>query len=289
MVLMDNFDPKDKLLIIHADDVGMCHSENTATFLGFKEGIVSSCSIMMPCPWVLEAVEFFKNNPHYDYGVHSTLTSEWKLYRWGPLSLRSGESTLIDNQGYFYKDAFDAAKASKNDVDAELEAQVKRIFKFGLKPSHLDTHMGVVLLRPDFLETYLRTALNNDLIPMLTKPIMEALEEAVENSEISKEIVEKVLESGIPVLDNLFDSTFGSDLHERIAWFRNTLKNIEPGTLTQLIVHLGLSDEEMKAITPSYMERVLDYQLVTSKEAVKIVEELGFTLIGWRDLKKRRV
>lgn len=113
MVLTSRFDPRDKLLIIHADDVGMCHSENIATFLGFKDGVVSSCSIMMPCPWALEAAEFFKNNPHYDYGVHSTLTSEWKLYRWGPLSLRGEDSTLIDSQGYFYRDAFDAAKASK--------------------------------------------------------------------------------------------------------------------------------------------------------------------------------
>jgi predicted glycoside hydrolase/deacetylase ChbG (UPF0249 family) len=289
MVLTSNFDPKDKLLIIHADDVGMCHSENMATFLGFKEGIVSSCSIMMPCPWVLEAVEFFKNNPHYDYGVHSTLTSEWKLYRWKPLSLRSEESTLTDGQGYFYRDAFEAVKASKNDVDAELEAQVKRIFKLGLRPSHLDTHMGVVLLRPDFLESYLKIALKNDLIPMLTKPIMDAIVKTGEGMEISREVVERLLESGIPVLDNLFDSTFGSDLNERISWFRNVLKSIEPGTLTQLIVHLSLPSEEIKAITPSHMERVLDYQLVTSKEAFKIVEELGFTLIGWRDLKGERV
>ncbi len=106
MILTSNFDPKDKLLIIHADDVGMRHPENMATFLGFKEGIVSSCSMMMPCPWVLEAVEFFKNNPHYDCGVHSTLTSEWKLYRWGPLSLRSEEPTLMDDQLVASKEAF---------------------------------------------------------------------------------------------------------------------------------------------------------------------------------------
>lgn len=177
----------------------------------------------------------------------------------------------------------------KNDVYSELETQVRRAFKLGLKPSHLDTHMGVVLLRPDFLETYLRIALDNGLIPMLTRPIMEAIENAGQASGISRETIDKILKLNVPILDGLLDSTQGSDLHERIAWFRNMLKGIKPGTLTQLIVHLSIPDEEIKAITPSYMERILDYQLVTSKEALKIVEELGFTLIGWRDLKERRV
>lgn len=291
MPLTGGFDRNDKLLIIHADDVGMCHTENKATFLGFQNGVVSSCSLMMPCPWILEAVEFFKENPDYDYGIHSTLTSEWRLYRWGPVSSRSEVPTLLDEQGYLHKEAKDAAKASRKEVEAELRAQVKRAFDLGLQPSHLDTHMGTVFFRPDLLETYVKVALDNGLIPMLIKPTDSAFEAAKQMGiTISGDLVSRILEAGTPMLDNFIGITFGSDLQERIKWFRDVLKDIKPGTLTQMIVHLGLPDEEMKAIIPgqgvtSHVDRYLDYQLVTSREARQIIEELGFTLVGWKDLK----
>jgi predicted glycoside hydrolase/deacetylase ChbG (UPF0249 family) len=292
MALPSGFDQKDKLLIIHADDVGMCHSENMATFLGFQNGVVSSCSLMVPCPWILEAVEFFKENPDYDHGVHSTLTSEWRLYRWGPVSSKSKVPTLLDEQGYLHKEAKDAAEASREEVETELIAQVKRAFELGLHPSHLDTHMGPVFFKPDLLETYVRVALNNGLIPMLIKPTDNAVELAKQMGiMISEKLVNRILKSGMPMIDNFIGITFGSDLQERIKWFRNMLKDIKPGTLTQIIVHLGLPDEEMKAIIPSHgvtshTDRYLDYQLVTSREAKEIVESLGFTLVGWKDLKE---
>lgn len=283
---------EDKLLIIHADDVGMCHSENAATFLGFQNGIVSSCSIMMPCPWILEAAEFFKENLDYDHGVHSTLTSEWRLYRWGPVSSKSEVPTLLDGQGYLHREVKDAVKASREEVEAELRAQVKKAFELGLNPSHLDTHMGPVFFRPDLLETYVRVALDNGLIPMLIKPTDSAFEVAKQMGiMISEDLVNRILKAGTPMLDSFIGITFGSDFQERIKWFRNVLKNIGPGTITQIIVHLGLPDEEMKAIIPSqgvtsHIDRYLDYQLVTSREAREIIESLGFTLVGWKDLKE---
>jgi len=294
MPLTGGFDRNDKLLIIHADDVGMCHTENKATFLGFQNGVVSSCSLMMPCPWILEAAEFLKENPDYDYGVHSTLTSEWRLYRWGPVSPKSKVSTLLDEQGYLHREAKDAAKASREEVEAELRAQVERAFELGLHPSHLDTHMGPVFFKPDLLETYVRVALDNSLIPMLIKPTDSAFKVAERMGiVISEDLVSRILKAETPMLDNFIGMTFGSDLQERIKWFRNVLKDIGPGTLTQIIVHLGLPDEEMKAIIPSqgvtsHRDRYLDYQLVTSREAKGIVETLGFTLVGWKDLKEAR-
>ncbi|MEM3747081.1 MAG: polysaccharide deacetylase family protein [Thermoproteota archaeon] len=291
MPLTGGFDRNDKLLIIHADDVGMCHTENKATFLGFQNGVVSSCSLMMPCPWILEAVEFFKENPDYDHGIHSTLTSEWRLYRWGPVSSRSEVPTLLDEQGYLHKEAKDAAKASWQEVDVELRSQVKKAFDLSLRPSHLDTHMGIVFFRPDLLETYVKVALDNGLIPMLIKPSDSAFEIAKQMGiVISEDLVSRILKSDTPMLDNFIGMTFGSDLQERVKWFRNVLKNIKPGTLTLMIVHLGLPDEEMKAIIPgqgvtSHVDRYLDYQLVTSNEARQIIDELGFTLVGWKDLK----
>ena len=286
MPLPSGFDREDKLLIIHADDVGMCHSVNEATFTGFQQGVVSSCSIMMPCPWVLEAAKFFRENPQYDHGIHSTLTSEWIFYRWGPVSSKNEVPSLLDDQEYLWRNAEDAAKAPAEEVEVELRSQVKRAFDLDLKPSHLDTHMGTVYFRPDLLETYIKVALDSNLIPMLIRPTENALELAKEMGIVLSEgTISNILKSGLPMLDNFVGSTFGSDLQERIKWFRATLNEVKPGTITQVIVHLSLCSDEIKAIMPSYAERCLDYELVTSKEAIKIIDELGFTLVGWKDLR----
>src|SRR3954466_14605439 len=70
-----------KLLILHADDLGVAHSENAASFDALDRGAINSGSVMMPTPWVTEVVEYAKTHPNADIGVHLTLTAEWKTYR----------------------------------------------------------------------------------------------------------------------------------------------------------------------------------------------------------------
>mgnify|MGYP000464575565 FL=1 len=144
------FSKDDKILIIHADDIGMSHSVNRAALDLFKFGLVKSGSIMTPCPWIKEVRTLLDSIPNVDLGIHNTLTSEWKYYKWSPLSQSPG---LRDPLGYFWPTLGEAVRhASSQEVMHELEAQINFAQNLGIKPTHLDSHMGVHFARPDYLK-----------------------------------------------------------------------------------------------------------------------------------------
>ncbi|RLF03788.1 MAG: hypothetical protein DRK00_08150 [Thermoprotei archaeon] len=277
------YDSGDKLLIVHADDVGMCHSVNAATFERLMDGSVSSASLMAPCPWILEAVEFFKENRGCDVGVHSTLTSEWRFYRWRPLTAAKG---LIDEDGFLPSTVGEvASRASPAEVMAELEAQVGWLASRGVELSHLDTHMGTVYARPEFLEAYLEVARNHQLIPMVPS-LRRELIEAARAQGLPVDELRSIIARAPVKLDYLLAGVPGHTLDEKARALTLFLKSLEPGTVSQVIVHLGLDTDELRAIIgDGYRERYFEYLLVGSSDVERMLESLGIHLISWRDLK----
>ena len=236
-----------RYLIVHADDAGMSHSVNMATFAGLESGIVTSASVMVPCPWFKEFAEYAKTHPQYDYGIHLTLNSEWDNYRWGPVASRDKVPSLVDATGCLWDNVAQVAKAASGaEVKIELKAQIDRALAFGVPLSHLDTHMGTVLSRPDLVEVYVDLAIEYDLPVLFFKrmaPTMEKEYPALADR-FQKSIL-KLTERKLPLLDNLLQFYGGNNLEQRKQHYYDELAKIAPG-VTQLIIHCGQDNEELR-------------------------------------------
>jgi chitin disaccharide deacetylase len=129
-------------LLIHADDFGMCGSVNAAIAEAFDTGVIDAAAIMVPCPASEEAIQLSLSHPEWDVGVHLTFTSEWDGLRWGPVAPPAAVPSLVDQDGYFWKDiSLFTAHAVPAEIEVELDAQLRRVYDFGLQPTHIDCHM----------------------------------------------------------------------------------------------------------------------------------------------------
>lgn len=137
-------------LIIRSDDAGMSHSVNMALERLIESGLPVSVSVMFPTPWYQETVEILKRHPTVAVGIHLTLNSEWKNYRWGPVSGRSAVPTLVDEEGYFFPsaEALFQHRPDSKEVERELRAQIDRARRSGLRIDYVDYHMGTATRDP---------------------------------------------------------------------------------------------------------------------------------------------
>src|SRR5271165_2073508 len=153
------YPPDSKLLIIHADDLAVAHSEDAASFDALDRNAVTSASIMIPCPWLTEVAAYAKTHPDADLGLHLTLTSEWSTYRWGPVASKNLVPSLLDASGYLWPDTPEAVRSLKADeAEREIRAQIERAIAMGIHPTHLDSHMGALFSRPDLFAAYVKVA-----------------------------------------------------------------------------------------------------------------------------------
>lgn len=263
-----------KLLIIHADDLGVSHSENIATFKAIENGSVNSASIMMPTPWVLEAVSYAKANPDtHDIGVHLVLSSEWKHYKWAPVSSKDKVPSLIDENGYFHEGC--GTDLNLDEVEAELKAQVDRAYAMGFEPTHLDTHMGCVLKTKELTEVYLKIGQLYHL-PVLV--VEQFLTPALKEKYNVKGVVDYFY--------NLTPETYSKGTE---AYYTHVLKNLKPG-LSYFSIHTAYDNDEMKGMTLDHPDwgsewRQKDFDFFTSKACKELLEKENIILVNWRQIK----
>ncbi len=272
-------------LIIHADDGGLCHSINRAIIEALKAGIVTSTSLMVPCPAFDEIADYFSNNPQHDVGVHFTLTCGYSPKPWGPVSGKHKVPSLVDANGYFWSTVEHLlANADPKDIATELRAQVERLLQFGIKPTHLDSHRGVVFQDFRFLEIYVKLGIEYKIPPLLLKPTETTFKAAEEQGiKLDLQKIKMLLEMGLLFLDQLYmigENDLSFD--ERENQYIQTIRQIPPG-ISQLIIHPGYDDEDLNLLTANGKYRNDDRVIFSDSRIKQLVEEQNINLVGWKE------
>ena len=294
-----------RYLIINADDYGMCHSSNIAVEELFKKGGITSATIMAPCAWSVEAARFAATHPEYAIGLHLTLTSEWKNYRWAPVSHGKVDS-LIDGEGFMWHESDDFEKhADLAEVEAEICAQYDKLAKFGFKPSHFDNHMGslygIETGRFELLELTIKQCAVHGGMPFRfpTKFTDEQFSNTMLGIHVPKETVLGLLDkvkagaeqAGVAVLDYLMPGDWNGPQAQSYGNFREYIfekYRAFPDGIIETYIHPAVESDELKAISGSWERRVWEYRLFSDPKTLEFIDDIGIRLINYRDLKKMR-
>ena len=293
-----------KVLIIHVDDVGMSFESNQGAINAIKNGVANSLSVMMPCGWVPGFVHYLKENKDLDAGLHLTMTSEWKDYRWGPVADKSKVKGMVDTEGALWRGVADVVKhATPDEVETEIRAQLDRARTMGFEPTHLDSHMGTLFATPEFLQRYLKVGMQEKIPVMFPgghNTVVQQQEKGIADQLAMTRIVGKQLwEAGLPVLDDLENSSYGwkgpenGDKSEKALQKYKTEKyikaiaNIKPG-LTMVIMHCTIHSDIFPHISDSFPTREGDYLAMIDPELRKYIEKEGIILTTWREAMQRR-
>ena len=199
-------------VVVHVDDVGMCHGANVAFAELSRSGAVSAGSVMVPCPWSSEVLEWAAAEPSLDLGVHLTLNAEQEHYRWAPVSSPPAGAGLVDDRGLMWRRVAQVREHAHPDaVEEEWRAQIDRALSFGVDVTHLDAHMGSSLA-PEFCSRYVALGVEYD-IPVLITSALAAYGPkkhlAGVSEEVFAEFVAAARAAGMPVFDRVLETDFG--------------------------------------------------------------------------------
>jgi chitin disaccharide deacetylase len=282
--------PRDRVVIFHADDLGMHRDVNVGTIAAMENGLVNSTSTMMPCPWVPDYAAYLRDHPDVDNGLHLTLTSEWNVYRWGPLAGAGQVPGLVDRDGYLHREVRDVVQnASADEVEREIRAQIALARRMGIPVTHLDTHMGTLAATRAFYERLVKVGIEMDL------PIMavgghgtQARQQWPGAEAVTRPFLERIWEAGLPVLDDLDMRSYGwHGYEEKKQGMIQSLRELQPG-ITQIIVHAAHPSDTFPHVVRNTEVRYNDLRVMTDPDVIRVAREEGLILTTWHELHERR-
>ncbi len=261
-----------RLLIINADDFGMCHAIDQGVMQSIRAGVVKSCSLMVPCPWALHAMHLLADNPDIPFGVHLTAVSEAVYYRWGPLTPAEKVPSLVDEAGYFYSEERIEeflAQVTLSELELEFRTQIEAVFAANLSPTHVDSHCGIHSRRADIFD--MATGLAREY--GLTMRVSE------------KTFIDKLQQQGYATQDHEILDSYRLETGDKPEIYFKMLRQLPPG-LTEWAIHPALVTPELQAISSSWPVREADFNFATSPVTKRIIEEEGIILLDYEPIQR---
>ncbi len=277
-----------RVVIFHADDVGMCYEANQAVQEALTRGDYRSAAAMVPCPWFNEMAAWSVAHPQYDIGLHLTLTSEWKYYRWGPIAPHDQVKGLLDPLGYFYRNVPSVVLSAKpEEVATEIRAQLARARKLGMKPSHIDTHMGTLYARPEYTRAYLQMAMDEQIpamtIEMTPRTIAKFRKQGVPITDAGLKLLAGYT---LPKLDDFHTVAEGKTYEEKRQKLFEQLRLFPPG-LHEIIFHPSVETAGLKKITNAWQQRVWEDRLFADPVVQRFIKDNGIVVTDWKEVMAR--
>ena len=312
----------DRVIMFHVDDAGMSHESNQGAIQALENGVATSLSVMMPCPWVPDMIQYLVRHPQSDAGLHLTHTAEWIGYRWSSLTGISSSPGLSDNEGALWNNVADVVKhATPDEIEAEIKAQLSRARKMGFNPTHMDTHMGTLWSTPEYLDRYIKIGIEEHIPILFSAGHNTLMRQSLQggplaplvnlagkvNSEMDIPAVlkaigkkgEEIWNAGLPVVDDLYILSYDwmtpsgktisdEDLRKfKTQKYKELLRSVKPG-ITIILIHCTNAGDGFKHISNSGDTRKADLLSMTDPELKKFIKEQGFILTTWKELQQRR-
>lgn len=276
--------PKDtRLLIIHADDLGVSQSENSASIYAMEKGSVSSGSIMIPCPWMGDIAAYARSHSQADLGLHLTLTSEWEQYKWPTVTPVNQAASLVNKNGFLFSATDSLYKSADiNEVEKEIRAQIERAKQFGIDPTHFDAHMGCMFGTTAFLELFIKLGREYKVPLLLNKDAFKMMF----NIDIDNYITDKEV-----LTDKIFMAQPEDYKTGMAKYYTTSIQSMKPG-LNCILLHAAFENSEMKAVTMNHPDygaawRQADFNFFTSKECKALLKQQKIKIITWKEIRDK--
>jgi predicted glycoside hydrolase/deacetylase ChbG (UPF0249 family) len=277
-----------KVLILHAQEMGMCHETNAAITPLLQAGVVRSAAAMAPCPWFVDAAQWSASHPRADIGLELTINSEWDRYRWRPVAADHLVATLLDSDRFMWRSTTQTmVNAQAEDVEREVLAQIAHARALGLRPTHLTTHLGALVMRPDLIGVYLRVA-QRQWIPAMVVELTPAHVERFREQgfPLPDDIIQLLSDYSLPKVDDLRMVADAETYEAKKEAFLKMLAELPPG-LTQIAFQPAVETDGLKRIMPDWQQRVWDSQLMGDEAVRAALRGQGIMLTDWREIMRR--